>query len=84
MWLVRELLPKMLIRNSGHIVSISSIAGVSGIAYGTDYCASKFGAYGFQEALRNEMKFLGKDIKCTTICPYFINTGMFGGTVSKL
>ena len=83
-WIVRELLPAMLERNSGHVVSISSIAGVGGLPYGTDYCASKFAAYGFQEALRNEMKYLKKDIKCTTICPYFINTGMFHGATSKL
>jgi len=25
------------------------------------------------------MAALGKNIKCTTICPYFVNTGMFEG-----
>jgi all-trans-retinol dehydrogenase (NAD+) len=30
------------------------------------------------------MKYLGKNITCTTICPYFINTGMFNGTVPRI
>ena len=55
-WLVRDLLPEMMKLNQGHIVSIASIAGVAGLPYGTDYCASKFAAYGFNESLRNEMK----------------------------
>jgi len=45
----------------------------------TDYCASKFGAVGLMEALRCEMKKMKRNITCTTICPYFINTGMFDG-----
>ena len=65
-------------------MSIASIAGVAGLPGGTDYCASKFAAYGFNEALRNEMKFLKKKIKVTTICPFFINTGMFEGVQMAL
>jgi all-trans-retinol dehydrogenase (NAD+) len=79
MWTVREFLPSMLKKNSGHVVSISSVAGMTGCAGMTDYCASKFAAFGFSESLRIEMKILGKNVKCTTICPFFINTGMFAG-----
>jgi all-trans-retinol dehydrogenase (NAD+) len=78
-WTVREFLPLMLKNNQGHSVNISSVAGKTGCAGMTDYCASKFAAYGFSESLRIEMKILGKNIKCTTICPFFINTGMFSG-----
>ncbi len=49
----------MIKRNSGHIVTIASIAGHIGVAGLTDYCASKFGAIGFDESLRMEMKFKG-------------------------
>lgn len=55
------------------------MAGLAGNAYMTDYCASKFAAVGLNEALRIEMKYNNKDIVCTTICPYIINTGMFKG-----
>lgn len=43
----------------------------------TDYCASKFGAFGMMDALRSELKKDNKNIRTTVICPYFIDTGMF-------
>uniref|UniRef100_A0A7E4VAI3 Short-chain dehydrogenase/reductase family 16C member 6 n=1 Tax=Panagrellus redivivus TaxID=6233 RepID=A0A7E4VAI3_PANRE len=75
----KAFLPKMLERNSGHVVTLASMAGKSGTAGLVDYCASKFGAVGFNESLRAEMVALGKDVHVTTICPYYINTGMFDG-----
>ena len=78
-WTVKEFLPAMMDRDSGHIVSIASCAGKSGAGGMADYCASKFAQYGFSESLRVEMKILGKNIPVTTICPWFINTGMFTG-----
>ena len=42
----------MIEKNAGHIVSIASGAGLFGIPYLTDYCASKFAAVGFDESLR--------------------------------
>ena len=44
-----------------------------------DYHASKFAAVGFNESVRLEMRYLGKNVTCTTVCPFFINTGMFTG-----
>jgi all-trans-retinol dehydrogenase (NAD+) len=61
-WLVKDVLGPMMQRNSGHIVSISSIAGIAGTAGMTDYCASKYAAYGFNEALRVEMNHFKKNI----------------------
>lgn len=78
-WTVKEFLPSMVQRNSGHVVSIASMAGKVGQVGLSDYCASKFAAYGFNECLRLEMKAMGKRIPCTTICPSYINTGMFAG-----
>lgn len=78
-WTVKEFLPSMMERNTGHVVCIASMAGIAGYPALADYCASKFAAYGFNESLRMEMKLLKKNIACTTICPAFINTGMFAG-----
>lgn len=55
-WLCRDVLPEMMNKNEGHIVSIASIAGLEGLPAMTDYCSSKFAAFGFQESLRLEMK----------------------------
>lgn len=46
-WLTREFIGPMMDKNAGHVVSISSIAGLAGTPGMTDYCASKFAAYGF-------------------------------------
>jgi len=51
----RALLPDMLARGSGHVVNISSMAGLVGIYGYTAYAASKFAVSGFSEALRQEL-----------------------------
>lgn len=78
-WFIREFLPDMLKKDEGQIVSVASMAGVSGQPDMTDYCASKFGAVGLMESLRVELRKRGANIKCTTITPYYINTGLFDG-----
>lgn len=78
-WIIKEFLPAMLKKNRGHIVSTASMAGISGLPNMGDYSASKFGAVGLMESLRIEMKRDKKNIRCTTICPYYIKTGMFDG-----
>ncbi|MFH4975714.1 hypothetical protein AB6A40_002423 [Gnathostoma spinigerum] len=76
----KAFLPHMLEVNSGHIVTISSIAGKVGIAGLVDYCMSKHASVGFTSALTEELIHLKKSgIRTTTVCPYVINTGMFDG-----
>jgi len=83
-WTTKAFLPKMLENNHGHIVTIASSAGIIGVNGLADYCASKFGAVGFDESLRFELRKLGKTgVHTTCICPYYINTGMFDGVKSK-
>ena len=49
-----------------------------------DYCASKHGAVGLDEALRLELNLLGKNgVKTLCVCPFFINTGMFEGAKTR-
>ena len=82
-WTVRAFLPTMLEQGSGHIVTIASAAGLAGTARLTDYCASKFAAVGFDEALRLELEQLNSDVVTTVVCPYFVNTGMFDGVTTR-
>ncbi|CAD8154313.1 unnamed protein product [Paramecium octaurelia] len=82
-WTVREVLGNMIENNHGHIVTIASIAGWVGVRGLVDYCASKFGAVGFDESLRFELRAKKSKVRTTCICPYFINTGMFDGAKSK-
>lgn len=83
-WTTKAFLPEMIARNCGHIVSIASSAGLFGVNGLADYCASKFGAVGFDESLRNELHAMGKTgVHTTVVCPYFINTGMFNGVKTR-
>lgn len=82
-WTTRSFLPEMLKTNSGHIVTIASAAGIIGNAQQVDYCASKFANFGFDEALRMELKKNELDIQTTVVCPYYINTGMFEGVTTR-
>jgi all-trans-retinol dehydrogenase (NAD+) len=52
---IKELLPTMIKRNRGHIVTISSQAGLLGVSGLIDYCASKFAVFGMNESLRHEL-----------------------------
>jgi all-trans-retinol dehydrogenase (NAD+) len=82
-WTVRALLPSMIARGRGHVVTIASAAGLGGTSRLTDYCASKFAAVGFDESLRLELKRLGHPVRTTVVCPWFIYTGMFRGVRTR-
>ncbi len=51
----RAILPSMVARRAGHVLNVSSLAGVIGIYGYTPYAASKFALAGFSQALRAEM-----------------------------
>jgi len=72
MRLIRKLLPYMLKRASGHIVNISSVAGIIATAGLTAYSTSKFGLRAFGEALSKEVRPLG--IGVTNVYPFFTRT----------
>jgi all-trans-retinol dehydrogenase (NAD+) len=82
-WTAKAFLPAMLGRNSGHIVTIASAAGIIGTRGLADYCASKFAAFGFDESLRMELKRAKSAVKTTVVCPFFIDTGMFAGVKTR-
>lgn len=63
---VSALVPAMR-EHGGHIVAVSSVAGVVGVYGMTDYCASKFGVIGLSEALRQELS--GDGIGVSVLCP---------------
>lgn len=80
---VREFLPGMLRRDHGSIVTVASAAGLVGVAKQSDYNASKFGAVGFAQSLRAELRYRNSNVHTLLYCPYYINTGMFEGVKTK-
>ncbi|GIV60628.1 MAG: hypothetical protein KatS3mg043_1717 [Rhodothermaceae bacterium] len=82
-WTTKAFLPAMIEHGRGHVVTIASAGGLVGTARMTDYCASKFAAVGFDEALRLEARRLGYPITTTVVCPFYIDTGMFAGVRTR-
>jgi all-trans-retinol dehydrogenase (NAD+) len=82
-WVCKAFLPVMIQRNTGHIVNIASAAGIIGVTGLADYSASKFAVFGFDEAIRMELRRLGSAVRTTVVCPFFIDTGMFAGVQTR-
>ena len=62
----------MIIRGTGELVGIGSVAGIRGLPGHGAYCASKAGVISYCESLRGELKSSG--VKVVTICPGYIDT----------
>lgn len=70
---IRQTLPLMRAQHSGHIINISSIAGIAGNFPGWGiYCATKFAMHGFTEALAAEVQSFG--IHVTDVAPGYFRT----------
>ena len=68
----RAVLPIMRRQRSGHVITISSVAGVVGSAYTSAYAASKFAVDGWMESLAPEIESFG--IHATVVNPGFFRT----------
>ena len=68
----RAVLPVMRRQRSGHVVTISSTAGLIGQEFVAAYAASKFGVEGWMESLRFDVEPFG--IHTTIVEPGFFRT----------
>ena len=71
--LVSAVLPHMRRNGFGDIVNISSQAGKHGYADVPSYCASKFGLLGYAEALRDDLRKTGANIRVFNFCPGLVD-----------
>lgn len=74
--LVRLTLPGMVERDLGHVVNVSSIAGLYNFYGHTVYHATKAAVHQVSRQLRNDT--VGKRIRVTEICPGRVETEIFG------
>jgi len=73
-------LPDLIAAEEGHLVNIGSASGLVGLPWGSTYASSKWAVLGFTESIRQEMTELGhKHVGVTTVCPGYVDTGMFDG-----
>ncbi|AXK89158.1 SDR family oxidoreductase [Nocardia farcinica] len=81
MYVTLEFLPAM-VRGTGQarVLTIASSAGLVSNPRMSVYAASKWAALGWSDSVRLELEQAGHDhVKVTTVCPTYIDTGMFDG-----
>lgn len=77
--LTREVLPVMRAQGSGHLLNLTSVAGLVAFPACAPYCASKFALEAWSEALSFEMSSLG--IRVTLVEPGAFRTEFAGGAL---
>jgi 3-dehydrosphinganine reductase len=81
LWAARAVVPSMVERGSGTIMSMSSFAGLTGVFGYTAYCPSKFAVRGLCESLRIELRPKGIHVGC--IFPGDADTPMLAAEVPQ-
>lgn len=72
-WLYcKEVIPHLLKQGGGHIVNVSSVAGLQGYPSEGIYCMSKFAQVALSQSLDRE--FFQKNIKVSLVCPGGVET----------
>jgi len=74
---MKEGLPRMLARGSGHLVNVASSAGKAGFPGGATYCGTKHFVVGVSEAVRAELRETPLEISC--VMPGIVNTELASG-----
>jgi NADP-dependent 3-hydroxy acid dehydrogenase YdfG len=72
-------LERMVPRDRGHIVNISSQAGKFGAPGGATYSATKHAVVGLTEAVRGELRLMDAHIDLSYVMPFVVNTELGSG-----
>ena len=75
----QQAMRRMVPRNTGHIVQLSSIAGRTGLPHLATYCATKHGVIGLSEAVRAELR--GTGVEVSVVMPSIVRTELTAGLV---
>ena len=77
MYGMKEVLPRFVSRNTGHLVNIASSAGKAGFPGGATYCGTKHFVVGLSEAVRAELRETPIEVSC--VMPGIVNTELAAG-----
>jgi NAD(P)-dependent dehydrogenase (short-subunit alcohol dehydrogenase family) len=78
----RAVLPGMLERDRGRVVTVASTAGRAGSRYTAAYAASKHAAVGLMRAVAAEVA--GTGVTANAVCPGFVRTDMTDGSIARI
>ncbi|TFK83113.1 retinal short-chain dehydrogenase/reductase [Polyporus arcularius HHB13444] len=78
-WTLKAFLPEMIKQKTGHIINVSSVSGMVGMARLTDYGASKAALINLHESLRYELDHLydAPGVRTTLLIAGHIMTPLF-------
>jgi short-subunit dehydrogenase len=77
---IRMVMPYLRMQQSGHIINISSIAGIAPATGWSVYAATKFSVVGLSEVLAEDVKAFG--IKVTVVAPGAFRTNFLADSLS--
>jgi NADP-dependent 3-hydroxy acid dehydrogenase YdfG len=72
-------LRRMIARDRGHVVNISSQAGKFGAPGGATYSATKHAVVGLTEAVRGELRLIDAHVDLSYVMPFVVNTELGSG-----
>lgn len=78
----RAVVPGMVERGSGRLVTVASTAGLVGARYVTAYTASKHAAVGLMRAVAAEVA--GTGVTANAVCPSYVRTPMTERTLDRI
>ncbi len=79
---MQAFLPAMLERGWGRVVTVASIAGLSGDRYTSAYAASKHAVLGLMRSVAAEVA--GRGVTVNAVCPGFLDTDMTRETIDRI
>jgi NAD(P)-dependent dehydrogenase (short-subunit alcohol dehydrogenase family) len=78
----RAVLPGMLERDRGRIVTVASVASHAGGRYVSGYTASKHAVLGLTRSVAAEVA--GTGVTCNAVCPAYVRTDMTDQTIANI
>jgi NAD(P)-dependent dehydrogenase (short-subunit alcohol dehydrogenase family) len=78
----RAVVPGMVERGSGRVVTVASTAGLVGARYVSAYTASKHAAVGLMRAVAAEVA--GTGVTANAVCPSYVRTPMTERTLDRI
>jgi 3-hydroxy acid dehydrogenase / malonic semialdehyde reductase len=72
LYVSRAVVPGMVVRNRGHVITLGSVAGELAYPGGAVYCASKAAAQFINDGLRDDL--LGTRVRVTSVNPGLVET----------